>query len=118
MPSGINAWLSFLTFDLLIKIAILHALLAVSMTNILLVIKVFSVLSMFLKLSMVPPQVCWGGGGATGFLCNSVTCCGIHVMEGEGGKQASCLAVEFPQGPVTLNTLQKNFYLICNLFST
>ena len=37
MPSGKNAWLSFLTFDLLIKIVILHALLAVSMTNILLV---------------------------------------------------------------------------------
>ena len=31
-------WLGFLTFDLLIKIVILHALLAVSMTNILLVI--------------------------------------------------------------------------------
>ena len=27
-------WLAFLTFDLLIKIVILHALLAVSMTNI------------------------------------------------------------------------------------
>ena len=38
MPSGINAWLSFLTFDLLIKIVILHALLAVSMTNTLLVL--------------------------------------------------------------------------------
>ena len=37
MPSGKNAWLIFLTFDLLIKIVILHALLAVSMTNILLV---------------------------------------------------------------------------------
>ena len=37
MPSGKNAWLTFLTFDLLIKIVILHALLAVSMTNILLV---------------------------------------------------------------------------------
>ena len=37
MPSGTNAWLTFLTFDLLIKIVILHALLAVSMTNILLV---------------------------------------------------------------------------------
>ena len=29
MPSGKNAWLTFLTFDLLIKIVILHALLAV-----------------------------------------------------------------------------------------
>ena len=38
MPSGKNAWLTFLTFDLLIKIVILHALLTVSMTNILLVI--------------------------------------------------------------------------------
>ena len=37
MPSGKNVWLTFLTFDLLIKIVILHALLAVSMTNILLV---------------------------------------------------------------------------------
>ena len=51
-------------------------------------IKVFSVLSMFLKLSMLPPRVCWrrrgGGGGGGG-----------------GGQQASCLvakqAVEFPQ---------------------
>ena len=34
MPSGKNAWLTFLTFDLLIKIVIFHALLAVSMTNI------------------------------------------------------------------------------------
>ena len=39
MPSGKNAWLTFLTFDLLIKIVILHALLAVSMTNILLVVQ-------------------------------------------------------------------------------
>ena len=31
-------WLTFLTFDLLIKIVILHALLAATMTNILLVI--------------------------------------------------------------------------------
>ena len=37
MPSGKNAWLTFLTFNLLIKIVILHALLAVSMPNILLV---------------------------------------------------------------------------------
>ena len=41
MPSGKNAWLTFLTFDLLIKIVILHnALLAVSMTNIFLVIEI------------------------------------------------------------------------------
>ena len=39
MPSGKNAWLTFLTFDLLIKIVIFHALLAVSMTNILLVVQ-------------------------------------------------------------------------------
>ena len=39
MPSGKNAWLTFLTFDLLIKIVILHALLAVSMPNILLVVQ-------------------------------------------------------------------------------
>ena len=38
MPSSKNAWLTILTFDLLIKIVILHALLAVSMTNILLVL--------------------------------------------------------------------------------
>ena len=38
MASGKNAWLTFLTFDLLIKIVILHALLAVSMTNIILVL--------------------------------------------------------------------------------
>ena len=38
-PSAKNAWLTFLTFDLLIKIVILHALLAVSMSNIFLVIK-------------------------------------------------------------------------------
>ena len=37
MPSGKKAWLTFLTFDLLMKIAILDALLAVSMPNILLV---------------------------------------------------------------------------------
>ena len=37
MPSGKNVWLTFLTFDLLIKIVILHALLAATMTNILLV---------------------------------------------------------------------------------
>ena len=37
MPSGKNAWLTFLTFDPLIKIVIFHALLAISMTNILLV---------------------------------------------------------------------------------
>ena len=37
MPSGKNAWLTFLIFDLLIKIVILHALLAGSMANILLV---------------------------------------------------------------------------------
>ena len=42
MPSGKNAWLTFLTFDLLIEIVILHALLAVSMTNILLVIIISS----------------------------------------------------------------------------
>ena len=40
MPLGKNAWLTFLTFDLLIKIVILQALLAVSMTNILLVVVV------------------------------------------------------------------------------
>ena len=34
-------WLTFLTFDLLIKIVILHALLAVSMTKILLVLSSF-----------------------------------------------------------------------------
>ena len=45
MPSGKNAWLTFLTFDLLIKIVILHALLAVSMTNILLVIYIFPLLA-------------------------------------------------------------------------
>ena len=43
-------------------------------------IKVFSVLSMFLRLSTLPPRVCWRRRG--------------------GGKQASCLvakqAVEFP----------------------
>ena len=50
-------------------------------------IKVFSVLSMFLKLSTLPPWVCWrrkGGGGGGG-----------------GGQKASCVvakqAVEFPQ---------------------
>ena len=37
MPLGKNAW-QLLTFDLLIKIEILHALLAVSMTSILLVV--------------------------------------------------------------------------------
>ena len=38
-PRAKNEWLTFLTFDLLIKIVILHALLAVSMTSILLVIR-------------------------------------------------------------------------------
>ena len=38
MPSGKNTWLTFLTFDLLIKNVILHALLAATMTSILLVI--------------------------------------------------------------------------------
>ena len=38
MPSGKNAWLTFLTVDLLIKSVILHALLAATMTNILLVV--------------------------------------------------------------------------------
>ena len=42
MPSGKNVWLTFLTFDLLIKIVILHTLLAVSMPNILLVLVVSS----------------------------------------------------------------------------
>ena len=54
MPSGKNAWLTFLTFDLLIKIVILHALLAVSMTNILLVIFAF-----FSTLVYNPFQLTW-----------------------------------------------------------
>ena len=50
MPSGKNAWLTFLTFDLLIKIVILHALLAVSMSNILLVHVMCARLSLTVKM--------------------------------------------------------------------
>ena len=39
MPSGKNVWLTYLTFDLSIKIEILHALLTVSMPSILLVMQ-------------------------------------------------------------------------------
>ena len=45
MPSGKNVWsLFFLTFDLLVKIVILPALLAVSMPNIFLVLQVIKTL--------------------------------------------------------------------------
>ena len=59
-------------------------------------IKVFSVLSMLLKLSKLPPGVCWGGGGgggggATGLLNKGG---GSNRLPGLVTEQQ---AVEFPQ---------------------
>ena len=61
-------------------------------------IKVFSVLSMLLKLSKLPPGVCWrrgGGGGATGLLNKGG---GSNRLPVAGhGLVTEQQAVEFPQ---------------------
>ena len=49
MPSGKNAWSLFVTFNLLKKFVILHALLAATMTNILLVFSVLEGLPVKIK---------------------------------------------------------------------
>ena len=92
MPSGKNAWLTFLTFDLLIKIVILHALLAVSMTNILLVNFNFNGVTVRVTCTTKSSKIQLQGGGETCacFLYRSLIPGSPHSQDlGRGGDRLS-----------------------------